>query len=287
MKKQPVIIVGMHRSGTSMLTRFISDLGVFMGKDVSENDESVFFQSLNKWLLYQAGASWDKPQTVDLLDQRFMEMSSEVIKRRAASVWNFKYMGFINFIKYRKIQNINRSWGWKDPRNTLLLPIYKEIFPNAKIVHIYRNPIDVALSLQTREFQNKTKKLLTIKERLKISLLYYERILNHSFVVENTTRGYKLWEYYTKKALEADNLFEETIHVKYEDFLSNPKKILYDISQFLEIEPNEKLMDSVVKKVNPNRAFAFKKDRESMSFYEGVKEEPLMTMLGYNDVTNE
>src|SRR5690606_14934002 len=137
MKKQPVIIVGMHRSGTSMLTRFISDLGVFMGKDVSENDESVFLQSLNKWLLYQAGASWDKPQTVDLLDQRFMEMSSEVIKRRAASVWNFKYMGFINFIKYRKIQNINRSWGWKDPRNTLLLPIYKEIFPNAKIVHIY------------------------------------------------------------------------------------------------------------------------------------------------------
>ena len=60
--RPPVIVIGMHRSGTSMLTRFIQDLGVFMGKDLSENDESRFFMNLNRWILFQAGASWDVPE---------------------------------------------------------------------------------------------------------------------------------------------------------------------------------------------------------------------------------
>ena len=43
----PVVVVGMHRSGTSLVSRILDDCGVMMGKDLQEDHESIFFISLN------------------------------------------------------------------------------------------------------------------------------------------------------------------------------------------------------------------------------------------------
>ena len=39
-------------------------------------------------------------------------------------------------------------WGWKDPRNSLTLPFWKELLPNLKVVVCVRNPIEVIASLR-------------------------------------------------------------------------------------------------------------------------------------------
>ena len=57
----PVIIIGMHRSGTSMISDILQHLGVFMGADLEYHSESRFFSRLNGWMFYQAGATWDNP----------------------------------------------------------------------------------------------------------------------------------------------------------------------------------------------------------------------------------
>ena len=41
---QPVIIMGMHRSGTTMLASLLEQLGLFIGTKKQENDESLFLQ---------------------------------------------------------------------------------------------------------------------------------------------------------------------------------------------------------------------------------------------------
>ena len=46
----PVVVVGMHRSGTSLVSRILDDCGVMMGKDLQEDHESIFFISLNEWI---------------------------------------------------------------------------------------------------------------------------------------------------------------------------------------------------------------------------------------------
>ena len=283
MNYSPVIIIGMHRSGTSMLTRFISDLGVFMGNDKSENDESKFFQNINRWLLYQSGASWDTPLNTSNLNSYFIEKSSKILDHRLHSIWSVKYLGLNKFLKYRGIQNMQEPWGWKDPRNTLLLPIYKKIFPNAKIVHIYRNPIDVAISLQTRE-NKKQEQNNSKKEKLKVFFLKYERVINHSLVVEDLKKGIDLWEFYTENSFSSSNYFEDVIHIKYEDFLEDPRLVLYDLSRFLSIVPNEGLIDNVVEKVNPNRSYAFKTNDEYLALYNKISNKPLMKKLGYNSI---
>ena len=118
--RPPIIIIGMHRSGTSMLTRFMTDLGVFMGKDKSENDESLFFQNLNRWLLFQMGASWDFPEAVNSLNPEFVKNAAHATKLRLKSIPTYKYLGIGRYLANKNIAKNSKIWGWKDPRNTFV-----------------------------------------------------------------------------------------------------------------------------------------------------------------------
>ena len=42
-------------------------------------------------------------------------------------------------------------WGWKSPLTTFTLPIWLDLVPHAKVIHIYRHGVDVANSLRQRE----------------------------------------------------------------------------------------------------------------------------------------
>lgn len=48
----------MHRTGTKIITEMLEELGIFMGADKEQNNESLFFIQLNDWLLKQSSASW-------------------------------------------------------------------------------------------------------------------------------------------------------------------------------------------------------------------------------------
>ena len=41
-------------------------------------------------------------------------------------------------------------WGWKDPRTSLTLPFWTDLFPNLKIIVCVRNPVEVVMSLARR-----------------------------------------------------------------------------------------------------------------------------------------
>ena len=65
----PIIICGMHRSGTSLLSRILSDIGIFMGKYQDENNESIYFQRLNRWMMSCIASSWDFPRSFNNINK--------------------------------------------------------------------------------------------------------------------------------------------------------------------------------------------------------------------------
>ena len=65
---KPIIITGMHRSGTSLLSKILIENDVYMGSKLDSNSESVFFQRINKWILSCNGSSWDNPMTLNKLN---------------------------------------------------------------------------------------------------------------------------------------------------------------------------------------------------------------------------
>ena len=60
----PVIVVGAHRSGTTMVVEMLEALGLFVGERKDVNHEALFFVRFNEWLMYRSGATWDHPEPV-------------------------------------------------------------------------------------------------------------------------------------------------------------------------------------------------------------------------------
>lgn len=130
--KSPVIILGMPRSGTSLLARYLHEvMGVSMGADFIPADdanpggyyEDIEIVGLNKKLLILAGGAWDKPPNRKAILSAFADMREEMA---AAGV---------------------SRYGWKDPRNSLTCWAWHELFPKARYIRIRRDRISVISSL--------------------------------------------------------------------------------------------------------------------------------------------
>ena len=148
----PIIIVGMHRSGTTMIAQLLEELGVFMGAKQEQNAESLFFLNINRWLLQASGGDWDYPEpfAAMLENCEIRNFFTERVRRILNSPRLIEYLGITNYVKYRFLGELEHPWGWKDPRNSFTLPIWLELFPKAKVVHIMRHGVDVADSLRRR-----------------------------------------------------------------------------------------------------------------------------------------
>ena len=65
---KPIIITGMHRSGTSLLTKILSKY-IYFGNMLDDNNESIYFQRINRWLLSCNSCSWDNPSSFNSINQ--------------------------------------------------------------------------------------------------------------------------------------------------------------------------------------------------------------------------
>ena len=240
----PILIIGMHRSGTSMIVRILEELGLFMGRNKDENDEAWFFLKLNNWLLQISGGSWDHPDTIKyLLDNTEVVKLAEIyIQRLMHSPRVINYLGLAKYLRYHTPCNLDISWGWKDPRTTYTLPLWLDLFPDARVIHVYRNGVDVANSLMIRA-----------KQHLQISKQWIKRMglghrirnkpfpIFHSISFLTLDDGFRLWEKYTEKAdLQAEMLPEDrTLSIRYEDFLEAPKSKIDILCEFCDLNSSD------------------------------------------------
>ena len=141
----PVCILGMHRAGTSMVSRLMHDCGLELGDEQdlmppSEEDnsqgywENLKFVEINNELLAAYGGTWNSlPKLPNgwTADKRL-----EPIRERARSlVSEFAGKG---------------HWGWKDPRMCVTLEFWRELVPDMRVVLCVRAPEIVAQSFAIR-----------------------------------------------------------------------------------------------------------------------------------------
>jgi len=140
----PVCIAGMHRSGTSMVAHLLHLGGLCLGEDAdmwgpsADNPEghweNVRLTRINDALLNALGGGWDCPPVwpeCPAGDPRFAGLVTEA----------------------RTVQQqcfVRAPWGWKDPRNSLTLPFWQDLWPSLKTIICLRNPLEVAVSLRRR-----------------------------------------------------------------------------------------------------------------------------------------
>ena len=83
------------------------------------------------------------PQAVDV--------TVECLRRTVASYRAIEFLGAGRLLRYRSVHSLPFAWGWKDPQTIFTLPLWLKLFPDAKLIYLTRNGVDVAASLLTRE----------------------------------------------------------------------------------------------------------------------------------------
>jgi hypothetical protein len=281
--RDPVIFIGMHRSGTSMLGRLLEELGMFFGAVKDENNEALFFQNLNEWLLSQCGGRWDNPAPFNQYFWRNAEavnLTELYLRNLLASPRCIRFLGAR--FALRGIGGLDTPWGWKDPRNTFTLPIWLRIFPGAKVVSIQRNGVDVAQSLRAREIKIlKDAPRFYKKNRMAFFLRPRRSGFAHSprcLVLED---GFALWEEYTSQAeaVTAQLPANRVLALRYEDVLDSPVKWLGQSADFCGLKVSQNQLESAVKNIRVDRAKAYESDVELTDF--AAKRSAALSARGY------
>jgi hypothetical protein len=182
-----------------------------------------------------------------------------------------RFQGLASYIRSRSLANLVDRWGWKDPRNTYALPLWLDVFPDAQVINVYRNGIDVANSLYERELRR-----LEL-ERLTSPLLSCRCLsLEHAF---------DLWTEYVEMSfgVTADLGASQVLHVQYESLLQNPRSEFTRILQFCKVDNIENML-SAVDQIRPDRAYAFLDRPKLVDFYSERAGHPYMVTLGYGDL---
>jgi hypothetical protein len=129
-----VMILGMHRSGTSSLAGMLRSCGLYLGEDVDErnthnvrgNQENRVVRRINKRLLEANGGSWYEPVEIETVPLG--------LRRKIR--------------RFKTATGARGTWGIKDPRMLFCLPAWRE--PRSRTVGIFRHPLAVARSLEAR-----------------------------------------------------------------------------------------------------------------------------------------
>jgi hypothetical protein len=229
----PIIVVGMHRSGTSLLTRLLGDLDVHMGTWLSRDAEAVFFQRINRAIYQKQNAFWAEPEQLlaAMRSEEFVIQQTQFVQERLRG--KLSRIGFPPAISRhfgtKKWQTFKQKpdfpWGWKDPRTALVIPIWAEIFPNARWVHIVRDGVDVAISLYRRALQQQKKWV-----RRLYRFDYSERTLDFPYC-------FQLWEVYLSSITQALAPVDrkQRIQLQYEDLLADPSTELSRIMAYFQM----------------------------------------------------
>ncbi|MCB0508743.1 MAG: sulfotransferase [Bacteroidetes bacterium] len=282
MYQPPIIILGMHRSGTTMITKLLENLGLFVGAEKEVNNEALFFWEINNWIFDLHTATAEKPYNMRYKNPAGEKVILETLEHYIQSGRRKQYLGSFAS-KYKSIKQLDFPYGWKDPKNTFTIDYWKHIFPNPKIIHIYRNPIDSVSSYIERDLEMKNKFEWNWKKKLKRHFLISKNF-HQNFRLTNIEEGYNLWEEYVEKALSLQREFPDYLSIKYEDFLANPKNQIQALLAFCALQPKPEKIEEEIKNINSNRAYAFLKNENYVQFYQQIKNKPILQQLGYHEL---
>jgi hypothetical protein len=271
--KPPVLILGMHRSGTSLLSRLLSQAGYFAGADLQDDHESVFFIRTNNWILRQANATWDYPEPFPVVAQNpaFTERLAARVNTRLSRPGAGRYAGDADASGFYRHHALPGCWGWKDPRNCYTLPVWLRLYPEARVIHITRHGVDVAQSLVAREHTLWQRGKTLIKAT---TLCWPRDPQGHRtwpFRTAKLEGAFSLWEAYLIEARrQVANLKDQACEVSYESFLADPLPVLEKLCRFAGLPGSGPALRDAAGDIRPERAYAYRRSPELQAFAEQV-----------------
>lgn len=216
-----ICVLGMHRSGTSLTARWLSEIGVNMGDRL------------------MAGGVGNEDGHFEDID--FCNLHEEIFR-----VNNIEYGGFIdhkislNEYHIRKLEylvyfknSLYEQWGWKDPRTCIFVENYHNLARkdaiNIKYLILFREYDIVVDSLIRRDLKNLELDIRNLRyiDRIKFRILKEKSFMQS---IEAKADAYlSAWNFYNDQILTLLNTIDSSDYVlcHYQDFVQN-SDIIYE-----------------------------------------------------------
>jgi hypothetical protein len=174
-----ILIIGMHRSGTSAVTALIQSMGAYVGAPgellpPSPDNPEGFFErndvlAINRAIMKHHGCNWHQ---VEAFDKAATPLPSAIHNEMARTV---KYL------------DAHAPFAMKDPRFCFTLPYWLPYLKKLQIVLVVRHPAAIANSLELRNqmpslqglalWQNYMEHALKNLRGLSVTRCHYEQLL--------------------------------------------------------------------------------------------------------------
>lgn len=218
MGEQTIFIVGVGRSGTSLLQSMLH-----AHPEVSFLPETHFFRRYvarpnNRWQHEQAGVETFRSTLADDEEYQRAGISAEVL---LAPYLNGT-LAFDLAETYARLLRLHRDRenvpivGEKDPRLIDYLPEMQQAFPEARIVHIVRDPRDVLLSRMKADW--------SAGRPVWVHVLTY-----HAQIIRGRKQGRR-------------SFGSQYMELRYEDLLAEPERMLRKVAEHVGVTYSDAML---------------------------------------------
>ncbi|MDP2282910.1 MAG: sulfotransferase, partial [Pseudohongiella sp.] len=200
--ESPIFIVGLPRSGSTLVEQLITNSGQVTALGELRDLE----------VLVQQAIGLDPVPLPFKLDR---ESSRGIVHAEIANA----------YIQRVRSRCADGRYSDKNPVNFLFVGIIQQAFPNARIIHVYKHPMDACLGVFKHQFA---------------------AAAPWSYSVSDIAHFYTLYQ----NVMSAwERLYPGRVcHVSYEDLLQNPDKVTQGVFAYCDLAWSDKVMDLTLRK---------------------------------------
>ena len=235
--KKPIFIIGLPRSGSTLIESILTS----SDEKIKSCAES---HVINMSILEQIGP---KIYTNDFNPNKFIfEINQAEIEKSI-----LKNYGQFNIFN----KSISPIFIDKSLENFFNIEIILKVFPNAKFLHTFRNPVDSVISIYQSMLSE-----LSWTHKVKDILEY---INNYQIVID-----YFKFKYSNK-----------IMDINLENFTNNSENIAEKIYRFCDLKWNKKYLEFYKRKNLFSKTMSFNQIRKEISKYDSTKYKPYISLL--------
>ena len=227
----PVILLSRGGSGSRLLSVLAADLGLFLGNDVNASGDAMdMSQAIYRAILatYQQRVDWQRKTVIPRLQAHAAKMLDQAAPTHPS--------GF--------------TWGFKLPESLLVLPQIEQAFPNARYVHMLRDPLATCLrrTHMTARFDNAIG-----RTAIRAAYAHCGRPIAQSLQDSPALH----MAYTTRHQIEStlrfaqDRLQSRYLEIRFEDLLGDPTATRKAVADWLGIAPVGTALNDTI---DPERA---------------------------------
>jgi hypothetical protein len=257
----PIAIGGVGGSGTRLVAELFLRLGFFVGADLNESLDNLWFTLLFKRAEIRGCSDLEFQTCVDLFTRRMRGRSdfgpaADALLRRLASADRPEHDSrwledrVISFRSPVTTMASGIRWGWKEPNTHVVLDRLLEAMPELKYVHVFRNGLDMAYSRNQNQLR-----------------LWGPSFLGMDPVPVDARQALKYWCLVHERLLSVFERFPgRGLMLNFDALCTEPARSLGPMLRFIEVDPSVECIEALTHLIRPPASIGRFKTHDSSLF---------------------